>query len=280
MDSDTTRPTRPTPTSYVSAPFLWIDWICQWIAYLASNLAIFRVLEYVGKLGILVTVIWWVAEYPERQREAVRAAWSVVNAKGGGRKEALEYLAAKNVDLRGLYAANGYFSGIALERRDLSWSDLEDANFEVARLDGATLQGANLSGTDFKNATLVGAHIENSRFSPNAPVFDGADIADAYFKNIVIENAQVYLAFAQAINWDKAHFDQGVKEYIECMTKHDKKSSLCEPSIPNIQEVGGRVEGQRFIDAIIANIRCEVRGAFNDLRETYPNGHVSQLVGR
>jgi hypothetical protein len=272
MDSDQpTRPVRPASTSYVSAPFLWIDWICQWIAYLASNLAIFRVLEYVGKLGILVTVIWWIAEYPERQREAIRTAWSVVNTKGGGRLESLKYLAERNVDLKGLYAGGGYFSGIALEDRDLSWSNLDGANFETSHLDRAHLEGSALSGTDFKNATLVGANFQNARLSPSAPMFDGADIGGADFRNIVVMNAQGYLAFAQARNWKNAQFGEGVKEFIECMMSDDKATSSCQPKIPEIEGLDP-LSGQQFVHTISFNIWCELHDAFSRLRKDYPAG--------
>src|SRR5260370_26137730 len=120
------RPVRPSSTSPLSAPFQWIDWTCQWIAYLASNLAVFRVLEYAGKLTVLVALITWLADYPERQKTAIRTAWSVVDAKGGGRKDSLEYLANQKADLKGLYAGNGYFACVVLNGFDLRWSDLED----------------------------------------------------------------------------------------------------------------------------------------------------------
>jgi hypothetical protein len=140
------RPIRPRPNSYIDAPFLWISWVCEWIAYLAGNIAVFQVLEYAGKLTILIALITWVVEFPERKNAAIRAAWSIVNEKGGGRKDNLEYLVNRQVDLKGLSAAGGYFANISLERSDLRWSDLEDANFEGSDLDGANLEGSRLSG--------------------------------------------------------------------------------------------------------------------------------------
>ena len=43
-------------------------------------------------------------------------------------------------------------------------------------------------------------------------------------------------------------------------------------AVPPIQEFGDRAEGQRFVDAVVSNIKCELRGALNDLREGYPGG--------
>jgi hypothetical protein len=46
----------------------------------------------------------------------------------------------------------------------------------------------------------------------------------------------------------------------------------CGLRVPPISEMGGQVDQQRLVDAIVLNINCELRGAFNDLRETYPKG--------
>jgi hypothetical protein len=46
----------------------------------------------------------------------------------------------------------------------------------------------------------------------------------------------------------------------------------CGLRVPEIQEVGDRVEGQRFVQEILTNIKCELRGALNDVRAAYPQG--------
>jgi hypothetical protein len=46
----------------------------------------------------------------------------------------------------------------------------------------------------------------------------------------------------------------------------------CGLRVPPIQEVGDRTDGQRFVQAVVTNINCELRGAFNDLRQSYPQG--------
>jgi hypothetical protein len=48
--------------------------------------------------------------------------------------------------------------------------------------------------------------------------------------------------------------------------------SACGLRVPEIQEIGDRVEGQRFVQAVLTNITCELRGALNDLRLAYPKG--------
>jgi hypothetical protein len=46
----------------------------------------------------------------------------------------------------------------------------------------------------------------------------------------------------------------------------------CGLRVPPIQELGGRPEQQSFVDAVVSNIKCELRDALNDLRETHPEG--------
>jgi hypothetical protein len=46
----------------------------------------------------------------------------------------------------------------------------------------------------------------------------------------------------------------------------------CGLRVPDIQELGGRAEGQRLVQAILFNITCELRDAMNELREGYPQG--------
>ena len=46
----------------------------------------------------------------------------------------------------------------------------------------------------------------------------------------------------------------------------------CGTYVPEIQDFGGRVEGQRFVQAILINITCELREAVSGLRAAYPGG--------
>jgi hypothetical protein len=42
--------------------------------------------------------------------------------------------------------------------------------------------------------------------------------------------------------------------------------------VADIQAVGGRAEGQQFVQAVLANITCELRAALTDLHRTFPKG--------
>jgi Pentapeptide repeats (8 copies) len=164
------KPQRPPATSpWFIAPFLWFNWACAWIAYALSNVALLKVLEYAGKATVLVAVVIWLFQAPEREEADRRTAWSVVNSKGGGRREALEHLYHKNVDLRGLYGEDGFFEGIDLHGADIKWahlaksdfygSNLRDTKLVFANLGGANLYGADLTGATLMLADLTGANL-------------------------------------------------------------------------------------------------------------------------
>jgi Pentapeptide repeats (8 copies) len=267
MADQVSRPIVPTPTSYASAPLLWIDWACQWLAYLAGNLAVFRVLEYAGKLTVLIALIAWIADYPERQRTAIRGAWSVVNAKGGGRKDSLEYLAARQVDLKGLFGGGGDFTGIGLKGRDLRWSDLEDANFEDAKLDGVNPQGSRLSGASFKNASLAHSSFRYSRLHPKVPNFEDADIDGADFRDITVLDAGVYRTLATAHNWQSALFDENTHRMVECMATSGAAPPGC-GSVPEIQQDPSALgHAVLTVQAIVQSVHCEMGNALKDVRK-------------
>ncbi len=46
----------------------------------------------------------------------------------------------------------------------------------------------------------------------------------------------------------------------------------CGTYVPEIQDFGGRVEGQQLVQAILTNITCELRDAVVGLHEEYPKG--------
>jgi hypothetical protein len=186
--SDKRPPPRPRSGPPFLAPLVWLNWTLEWVAYRLSGLAIFKVLEYAGKLTILSAVILWITGAPERENAARRAAWTIVDAQGGGRREALEYLYSHGVNLRGLNGQGGYFGDIDLHGADLRWANLSHANFDDANLRGVNLEGANLGFASFHNAKLHGANLE--RADMVGADFSDADLADVDVRYAVLQTAQ------------------------------------------------------------------------------------------
>src|SRR5271165_6253197 len=64
-------------------PFLYIDWLTDWAAYLLSKSAILVFLEYCGTFSILLAVIFYFKDAPERTKLKHYQAWQVINTAQG-----------------------------------------------------------------------------------------------------------------------------------------------------------------------------------------------------
>src|SRR4051794_28916557 len=64
-------------------PFVWAEWLMDWASYWMGELALFKVLEYLGKLSIIVAVIFYFLEAPTRRNQAQYDAWRVITSNEG-----------------------------------------------------------------------------------------------------------------------------------------------------------------------------------------------------
>lgn len=119
-------------------PFLFIDWITAWAAYFLSKTSILEFLEYCGSFSILIGVIFYFMDAPERTKIKHYQAWQVINTaqgKGGsgGRGEALHELSEDHVPLAGVDLSDAF-----LQNLDLQHADLRRSKFHGTDLKGAT----------------------------------------------------------------------------------------------------------------------------------------------
>ena|SRR5690606_19643520 len=89
-------PIKPTPRSKFVAPFQWIEWVFEWCVFIAGKLAFFKLLECLGRLSVVVAVIFWLLETPYRRQADIQRNWTILTQKGGGRELALAYLVKGN----------------------------------------------------------------------------------------------------------------------------------------------------------------------------------------
>ncbi len=166
------------------APFFWLEWIWEWLAHGLSNWVFLEVLEYLGTFSVLVAVIFYFVDAPNRTRQKHYQAWQVINTaqgKGGsgGRIEALQELNHDHVSLVGVDAAGAFLAGVRLVKApllrsnfeatdlrncdlrdaDLTYSNLKDANLRDGDLRNADLQYAKLEDADLEGANLAGAKL-------------------------------------------------------------------------------------------------------------------------
>lgn len=137
-----------------------------------SRPGFYRFLLYLQPYSLLaaavLTVVGWAVYMlgaDEREQQAIREAWLVVNSatdgKGSrGRRDALEFLATKRQSLDGITVARADLSGIHLEGADLRGAIICDSRMHGAHLQGADLSGADLRRSDFTNADFRGAQFD------------------------------------------------------------------------------------------------------------------------
>jgi excisionase family DNA binding protein len=172
--------------------------------------AFFQLLEYAGKLTILVALIFYILNVPEREETQRLQAWQAVlsadeQESSGGRIEAMEGLNGDGVSLDGvvadkadLYNVNLYDANLTnahFREADLSEANLRNANLERADLHQAILDEANLEKADLTAANLSGASLLNKvklRGSTLVGVnFLGADLVGANLQEADLANANL-----------------------------------------------------------------------------------------
>jgi len=183
-------------------PFLALEWLCEWVAFLLSNWRFLEVLEYLGSFSVLVAVIFYFGESGNRIKQRHYQAWQVINTaqgKGGsgGRIEALQELNADKVPLVGVDVSSAFLQGLKLERAnllradfsaadlrssDLKFSDFTSANLHSANLRSSHLEDASFEGADMKDVDLWGSNLSGARLG-DADI-SGADLSFADLRNI------------------------------------------------------------------------------------------------
>jgi uncharacterized protein YjbI with pentapeptide repeats len=153
-------------------PFLYADWLIDWAAYGLSRSSLLEFLEYCSTFSILIAVIFYFHDAPERKKLSHYQAWQVINiaqGKGGsgGREIALRELNDDHVPLVGVDLSEAF-----LQNLDLEHAQLRRANFH-----NADLKGANLRGCDLQQSVMVSANLRSSQLT--GVNFVDADLAQS-----------------------------------------------------------------------------------------------------
>jgi hypothetical protein len=186
-----------------ATPFVAIEWVGDWVAFLLSNWSFLEVLEYLGTFSVLVAVIFYFSESGDRTKQRHYQAWQVINTaqgKGGsgGRIEALQELNADKVPLVGVDVSSAFLQGLDLHganlmRSDFSAADIRNSNltavdFTLSNLNSANLRNAHLdhakcTEADMRNSDLTGASLTDADLTGAA--LDDSDLSDADLKDVV-----------------------------------------------------------------------------------------------
>jgi hypothetical protein len=180
-------------------PLRAFEWLWEWIAYVLGRWSFLEVLDHLGRLSLLVGVVFYFSESGARIRQRHDQAWQVINTaqgKGGsgGRIEALQSLNADKVPLVGVDASSAFLQGIRLDRANLlranlSAADLRGSSFKSANLTYSDLHDANFRGSDFDHTVLSNADLKDADLVGSnlaGAMLDGADLTstDLRFANL------------------------------------------------------------------------------------------------
>jgi uncharacterized protein YjbI with pentapeptide repeats/DNA-binding LacI/PurR family transcriptional regulator len=165
-----------------------------------SGIRLFTLLEYAGKLTILLALTSFVAELPQRIRQRRAETWQAILQRADSphsstRRAGLERLNASCFNLDGLRAPGAHLEGLRLDhcRPMLNWLQGGRSTARGVSLRGAELAGGHLARAVLPNADLSEADLEE------------ADLRWANLESVVLAKAR--LARADLFRADLAAAD-------------------------------------------------------------------------
>jgi len=188
----------------ILVPFFAFEWIWEWIAYALSNWTFLEVLEYLGSFSVLIAVVLFFKEAPDRVKQKHYQAWQVINTaqgKGGsgGRIDALYELNKDGVPLIGVDLAQAFLQGVRLPNAKLSRANLSAVDARDSTFDGSDLSFANLDSANFRRSQLRHVLFREVNFADadlNSADLSGSDLTDA-----MLDNADLRYANLNGISW-------------------------------------------------------------------------------
>ncbi len=185
-------------------PIRGFEWVFEWAAYGLSRWSFLEVLEYLGRLSVLLGVIFYFSESGDRIKQRHYQAWQVINTaqgKGGsgGRIEALQELSADKVPLVGVDASSAFLQAVHLERANLLRADLSSADLRGSQLRSADLTYADLHSANFRGSDLERAILSHANLTDSDLV--GSNLAEAKLDGADLTSADLRNANLDAIAW-------------------------------------------------------------------------------
>ena len=184
------------------APKWLLERYTEKIVAWASSLSFFSLLEYIGRLAIVLAIASFFIDLPAEHKQRQEEAWQTAESASGqvysqARIDALEGLNYDCVSLKGLSAPGADLRGLHLDRcfRTPGGNLLGRWFPGFFRRAGTVLAGANLAGADLQRSQLPAADLSQARL-------DGAHLVQAGLEGAVLRsahlnNADLFLANLQ-----------------------------------------------------------------------------------
>ncbi|NEO55233.1 MAG: globin [Okeania sp. SIO3B5] len=216
-------------------PKIYVVIIAVIIAIIVVNLvgedSIFaKTLDSADTISLIVAIILFIKEIPDRKKEFHYQAWSVIDAAKGikdsqARFMAIQDLNKDSVSLRTLQAPGAYLASI-----DLNKANLNEANLSEACLDNANLKQANLSYANLANAKLSSSNLIDTNLSFSN--LSNANLSSANLSNANLVCADLSNANMSGVNLSGATLSGAklIETYLVGANLKDAKVSVAELS--------------------------------------------------
>ena len=187
-------------------PFVAVEWLCEWIAFVLSNWTFLEILEYLGSFSVLVAVIFYFSESGDRIKQRHYQAWQVINTaqgKGGsgGRIEALQELNSDKVPLVGVDVSSAFLQGLKLEQANLGRADFSAADLRNSKLMGADFTFANLESANLRSAALD--HAKFIQCDLRKADLNGSSMAGADLSGAILDDADLRYTDLRDARWQQ-----------------------------------------------------------------------------
>lgn len=209
-----------------------------------ENSLMAKVLEGADTTSLILALVLFIKEAPDRRKQFHYQAWSTVDAAHGvkvsyARILALQDLNEDSIPLKGLDApgaelvgiqlpnadlSNANLSGADLSNANLSHADMNNSNLRQTKLSGVNLSHANLSFAQLTQANLSSANLTNTNLicadlnSANLSGanlkqanLSGANLTGAYLTGANLKGAKVETSELQAAFLQGATMPDGSK---------------------------------------------------------------------
>jgi uncharacterized protein YjbI with pentapeptide repeats len=216
-------------------------------------------LEYAGRFTVVIAVVTWLAECPDRRQERQRQAWQVVHATerkpyDGGRGAALELLVSDGQSLQGIDLQGVGLPGVNLRGAKLGGANLNRANLRRAILREADLEGARIEGIAADSACLIGAYFRNAGLVGGT--YFGADLQRALFWSATLQagddgNTPVVMDSA---NFTRADFRLARIQGVHFLNANLRDADFRGAALLNTDFEGADLKGAEFSGATLDGV--------------------------
>jgi uncharacterized protein YjbI with pentapeptide repeats len=244
----------------------------EWVAQGLNRMDIFQIIQELGSISIIIAVITFLLEIPQRQEKAINEAWNVINSTSNNldnyaRINALQYLNKHKVNLSGISIQGANLRGIKLSNSRLTKSNLSNSILQNADLSNADLGSANLSGADLSNAILRGTKLEGVIYTYTTIFPSGFELPRNTYRIGI--NADLNRVKLNGINLREVNLTGAELRKAELKGANFSGSYLRKATLDNADLTGANLTGVSMENAHLKNallIGARIDGAF--LRQT------------